>query len=104
MIMPVRRNWNPDELFHGLQCSPPNHRLYAHVGTNCGLICTQNMTPRIRGKNYRSEIWTLPMTLRRFFKLGADEERHTDGFIRIIELVANGSENALRALSRHSIA
>ncbi len=32
-----------------------------------------------------------------FHAWAIDEERHTDGFIRIIELVANGSETDLRA-------
>ncbi|MGY4567960.1 MULTISPECIES: hypothetical protein [Bradyrhizobium] len=99
MITPVRRNWSPKELFNGLTPT---------------MFTAEPSAVRARWDKLWPDLYTeydarylkqelairnLVVTDEAAAFLNAwaiDEERHTDGFIRIIELVANDSEKDLR--------
>ncbi|WP_244481734.1 hypothetical protein [Bradyrhizobium pachyrhizi] len=99
MITPVRRNWSPKELFNGLTPT---------------MFTAEPSAVRARWDKLWPDLYTeydarylkqelairnLVVTDEAAAFLNAwaiDEERHTDGFIRIIELVANESEKDLR--------
>ncbi|MGY4399425.1 hypothetical protein [Bradyrhizobium sp. USDA 3315] len=99
MITPVRRNWSPKELFNGLTpamfTAEPSavrarwEKLWPDLYTEYDArylkqeLATRNLVVTDEAAAFLNA-WAI------------DEERHTDGFIRIIELVANESEKDLR--------
>ncbi|MGY2811853.1 MULTISPECIES: hypothetical protein [Bradyrhizobium] len=99
MITPVRRNWSPKELFNGLTpamfTAEPSavrarwDKLWPDLYTEYDArylkqeLATRNLVVTAEAAAFLNA-WAI------------DEERHTDGFIRIIELVANESEKDLR--------
>ncbi|MCP3413512.1 hypothetical protein NLM16_05290 [Bradyrhizobium brasilense] len=99
MITPVRRNWSPKELFNGLTpamfTAEPSavrarwDKLWPDLYTEYDArylkqeLATRNLVVTADAAAFLNA-WAI------------DEERHTDGFIRIIELVANESEKDLR--------
>ncbi|WP_245311580.1 MULTISPECIES: hypothetical protein [Bradyrhizobium] len=99
MITPVRRNWNPKELFNALTpamfTAEPSairarwDKLWPDLYTEYDArylkqeLADRNLIATDEAAAFL-DAWAI------------DEERHTDGFIRIIELVAHGSERDLR--------
>ncbi|WP_235999651.1 hypothetical protein [Bradyrhizobium uaiense] len=99
MITPVRRNWSPKELFNSLTPAMFNaepsairarwNKLWPDLYTEYD---ARHLKQELADRNL-----IVSDEAAAFFSAWAiDEERHTDGFIRIIELVANGSEKDLR--------
>ncbi|WGD51311.1 hypothetical protein QA641_38505 [Bradyrhizobium sp. CB1650] len=99
MTTPIRRNWSPKELFNSLtpamfNAAPPDVRarwdkLWPDLYTEYD---ARHLKKELADRNL-----IVSDEAAAFFSAWAiDEERHTDGFIRIIELVANGSEKDLR--------
>ncbi|WP_342724033.1 hypothetical protein AAFG07_33850 [Bradyrhizobium sp. B097] len=99
MITPVRRNWSPKRLLHAL--TP------AMFTAEPSVVCARwdtlwpDLYTEYDARHLKQELSARNLIATdeagAFFSAwAADEERHTDGFIRIIELVANGSEKALR--------
>ncbi|MBB4370645.1 hypothetical protein GGD63_003440 [Bradyrhizobium sp. cir1] len=100
MITPFRRNWSPKELFDALTpamfAAEPSavrerwDKLWPDLYTEYD---ARYLKQELVARNLIASDEAAA-----FFNAWAiDEERHTDGFIRIIELVANGSEKDLRA-------
>ncbi|WP_245266290.1 hypothetical protein [Bradyrhizobium sp. WSM1743] len=99
MTTPIRRNWSPKELFNSLtpamfNAAPSDVRarwdkLWPDLYTEYD---ARHLKKELADRNL-----IVSDEATAFFSAWAiDEERHTDGFIRIIELVANGSEKDLR--------
>ncbi|MFB9263041.1 hypothetical protein ACFFWD_07630 [Bradyrhizobium erythrophlei] len=99
MITPVRRSWSSKELFNTLTpvmfTAEPSvvrarwDKLWPELYTEYDARHLQ------KELSIRNSIATREAEA--FFNAwAADEERHTDGFIRIMELVAGGSEKDLR--------
>ncbi|MES5486710.1 hypothetical protein QMZ05_28495 [Bradyrhizobium sp. INPA03-11B] len=99
MIAPVRRDWSPKELFNALTpamfTAAPSvvrarwDRLWPELYTEYDArhlqneLCIRNLIETNEAEAF-------------FNAWAADEERHTNGFIQIMELVAGGSEADLR--------
>jgi hypothetical protein len=94
MITPIRRNWNPSQLFSGLTpamfAAEPStlhkrwHKLWIDLYTE------------YNARHLEKELFIRNLIATEdgaaFFRAWAvDEERHTEGFIQIMELVAGGS-------------
>ncbi|WP_245315326.1 hypothetical protein [Bradyrhizobium yuanmingense] len=99
MITPFRRNWNPKELFDALTPA-----MFAAEASDVRARWDKlwpDLYTEYDARHLKQELVARNLIVSdeaaAFFNAWAiDEERHTDGFIRIIELVANESEKDLR--------
>ncbi|WP_244558835.1 hypothetical protein [Bradyrhizobium brasilense] len=99
MITPVRRNWSPNELFNSLTPAMFNAE-HSAIRARWDKLWPDLYT-EYDARHLKQELTDRNLIVSdeaaAFFSAWAiDEERHTDGFIRIIELVAHGSEKDLR--------
>lgn len=99
MITPLRRNWSPKELFNAL--TPAMFSAEPSVVRARWDKLWPDLYTEYDARHLKAELSVRNLIAtdeaRAFFTVwAADEERHTDGFVRIIELVANGSERNLR--------
>ncbi|WP_407185418.1 hypothetical protein [Bradyrhizobium centrosematis] len=99
MFTPVRRRWDARELFMGLTSA-----MFAASPSDVRARWTKlwpDLYTEDDARYLKQELETRNLIASNeaaaFFNAWAiDEERHTDGFIRVIELVAGGCEQALR--------
>ncbi|WP_375779008.1 hypothetical protein ACE103_08155 [Bradyrhizobium sp. ma5] len=99
MITPVRRNWSPRELFHALtpaMFTAEPSVIRARWDKLWPDLYTEYDARHLRRELSARKLIATDEAGAFFNACEADEERHTDGFIRIIELVANGSEKTIR--------
>lgn len=99
MITPLRRNWSPKELFNAL--TPAMFSAEPSVVRARWNKLWPDLYTEYDARHLKAELSVRNLIAsdeaRAFFTVwAADEERHTDGFVRIIELVADGSERNLR--------
>ncbi|MGY3473387.1 hypothetical protein [Bradyrhizobium ottawaense] len=100
MITPFRRNWSPKELFDALTpamfaAEPSGVR--ARWDKLWPDLYTEYDARFLKQELVARNLIVSDEAAAFFNAWAIDEERHTDGFIRIIELVADGSEKDLRA-------
>ncbi|WP_225189613.1 hypothetical protein [Bradyrhizobium sp. IC3195] len=100
MITPFRRNWSPKELFDALTpamfAAEPS-AVRARWDKLWPDLYTEDDARYLKQELVARNLIASDEAAAFFNAWAIDEQRHTDGFIRIIELVANGSEKDLRA-------
>ncbi|MDI3565571.1 hypothetical protein [Bradyrhizobium sp. Arg816] len=100
MITPFRRNWSPKELFDALTpamfAAEPS-AVRARWDKLWPDLYTEYDARYLKQELVARNLIASDEAAAFFNAWEIDEERHTDGFIRIIELVADGSEKDLRA-------
>ncbi|SFQ08708.1 hypothetical protein SAMN05216330_11544 [Bradyrhizobium sp. Ghvi] len=100
MITPFRRNWSPKELFDALTpamfAAEPS-AVRARWDKLWPDLYTEYDARYLKQELVARNLIASDEAAAFFNAWAIDEERHTDGFIRIIELVADGSEKDLRA-------
>ncbi|MCP3476149.1 hypothetical protein NLM33_38665 [Bradyrhizobium sp. CCGUVB1N3] len=99
MITPVRRNWSPKVLFNAL--TPAMFTAEPSVVRARWDKLWPDLYTEYDARHLKKELSIRSLIVtdeaEAFFDAwAADEERHTDGFVQIIELVAGGSEENLR--------
>ncbi|WP_225187007.1 hypothetical protein [Bradyrhizobium sp. NBAIM01] len=99
MITPIRRNWSPKELFDAL--TPAMFTAAPSAVRARWEKLWPDLYTEYDARYLQQEVVSRNLIasdeVAAFFNAWAmDEERHTEGFIRIIELVAKGSEKDLR--------
>ncbi|WP_246799521.1 hypothetical protein [Bradyrhizobium sp. CCBAU 51753] len=99
MITPVRRDWSPKELFSALtptMFSAEPSTIRARWDKLWPDLYTEYDARHLKQELAARTLIATDEAAAFLSAWAIDEERHTNGFIRIIELVANGSENDLR--------
>lgn len=99
MIAPIRRNWNPkdffDELTPAMFTAGPS-TVRARRDKLWPELYTEYDARHLKQELFNRNLIATNEAEAFFSAWAADEERHTDSFIRIMELVAGESEKDLR--------